>query len=81
MLIVTRVEAQGIRLPGRSPSHFKCTRGICVNKTVHAGIGASQYSRVREVNATKFEFISENTQIAAACESMRLLPKTLNVLK
>jgi hypothetical protein len=42
---------------------------------MHAGI--SQGSRTREISATAFEFISENRQIAAIHDFMRLLPETL----
>jgi hypothetical protein len=45
---------------------------------LHGGIGASQGSRIREVSATAFEFISGNSQIAAVREFMRLLPETLS---
>jgi uncharacterized protein DUF6178 len=44
---------------------------------LHAGIGASQDSRIHEISATAFEFISENSQIASVHEFMRLLPETL----
>jgi hypothetical protein len=44
---------------------------------IHAGIGVSQGSRARQISATAFEFISENSQIASAHEFMRLLPETL----
>ena len=44
---------------------------------IHAGIGVSQGSRIREISPTAFEFISENNQIASAHEFMRLLPDTL----
>ena len=44
---------------------------------LHAGIGASQGSRRREISATAFEFISENSQIASVHDFMRLLPETL----
>jgi len=44
---------------------------------IHAGIGASQGPRTREISATAFEFISENSQIASVHEFMRLLPETL----
>ena len=44
---------------------------------LHAAIGASQGSRIREISATAFEFISENSQIASVHEFMRLLPETL----
>jgi hypothetical protein len=44
---------------------------------IHAGIGASQRSGVREVSATAFAFVSENAQIASVREFMRLLPETL----
>jgi hypothetical protein len=42
---------------------------------MHAGI--SPGSRARAISATAFEFISENSQIAAIHEYMRLLPQTL----
>ena len=44
---------------------------------IHAGIAASQGSRVRGVSPTDFEFISENSQIASVRDFMRLLPTTL----
>jgi hypothetical protein len=44
---------------------------------IHAGMGVSQGSRTREISATAFEFISENSQIASVHEFMRLLPETL----
>jgi hypothetical protein len=44
---------------------------------IHAVMGASQGSRIREVSATAFQFISENSQIASVREFMRLLPETL----
>jgi hypothetical protein len=44
---------------------------------IHAAIGVSQGSRAREVSATAFEFISENSQIASIHEFMRLLPEIL----
>jgi hypothetical protein len=44
---------------------------------IHAGMGVTQGSRTRQVNATGFEFISENSQIASVHEFMRLLPETL----
>ena len=44
---------------------------------IHAGITASQGSRVRSVSGSAFEFISENSQIASVREFMRSLPETL----
>jgi hypothetical protein len=44
---------------------------------IHAGMAASQGSQTREISATAFEFISENSQIASVHEFMRLLPETL----
>ena len=44
---------------------------------LHAGIGASQGSRVRQISATDFAFISENSQIASIQAFMRMLPETL----
>jgi Family of unknown function (DUF6178) len=44
---------------------------------LHAGIGASQGTRRREISATAFEFVSENSQLASVHEFMRLLPETL----
>jgi hypothetical protein len=44
---------------------------------IHAGISASRDSRVRAVSPSDFEFISENSQIAAVREFMRSLPDTL----
>jgi len=45
---------------------------------IHAGIGASQDSRIRAVSATAFEFISENSQITCVHEFMNSLPETLS---
>ncbi|HLG55048.1 MAG TPA: DUF6178 family protein [Vicinamibacterales bacterium] len=44
---------------------------------IHAGMAVSQGSHTREISATAFEFISENSQIASVHEFMRLLPETL----
>jgi hypothetical protein len=44
---------------------------------IHAAMSVSQGSRTREISATAFEFISENSQIASVHEFMRLLPETL----
>jgi hypothetical protein len=44
---------------------------------LHGAIGASPGSRIREISATAFAFISENSQIATVHEFMRLLPETL----
>jgi hypothetical protein len=44
---------------------------------IHAGMGVSQGSRARQISATAFEFISENSQIASVHAFMRLLPETL----
>jgi hypothetical protein len=44
---------------------------------LHAGIGASRDSQTLSVNATDFEFISENSQIASVREFMQSLPETL----
>jgi hypothetical protein len=44
---------------------------------IHAGMRVSQGSRDREVSATAFEFISENSQVASVQEFMRSLPETL----
>jgi hypothetical protein len=44
---------------------------------LHAGIGASPSSRARQVNATDFAFISENSQIASIDAFMERLPETL----
>ncbi len=43
---------------------------------IHAGMGASR-SRARKVSASEFEFISENSQIAAVREFMQSLPEIL----
>ena len=45
---------------------------------MHAGIGVSPGSRVRQVSATDFAFISENSQIASIRAFMRSLPETLS---
>jgi hypothetical protein len=45
---------------------------------MHAGIGVSPGSRVRQVSATDFAFISENSQIASIHAFMRSLPETLS---
>ncbi|MBI1759910.1 MAG: hypothetical protein HYR56_00600 [Acidobacteria bacterium] len=45
--------------------------------TLHAVVGASRDSRTLSVNASDFEFISENSQIASVREFMRSLPETL----
>ena len=44
---------------------------------IHAAMDASRGSRVRAVSASSFEFISENSQIAAVREFMQSLPETL----
>src|SRR5262245_4082020 len=44
---------------------------------IQACIGASRGSRTREVGASDFELIWENSQIASVREFMRLLPETL----
>jgi hypothetical protein len=44
---------------------------------LHAGVAAAQDPRVRAVSANAFDFISENSQIAAVREFMRSLPNTL----
>lgn len=44
---------------------------------LHAGIAASQGSRMRSVSGSAFEFISENSQIESVREFMRSLPETL----
>ena len=44
---------------------------------LHAGIGVAQGSRARQVSATAFAFISENSQIASIHAFMRSLPETL----
>jgi hypothetical protein len=44
---------------------------------IHAGMGVSQGSGARQISATAFEFISENSQIASVHAFMRLLPETL----
>jgi len=44
---------------------------------IHAAIVASRDSRTRKVSASAFEFISENSQIAAVREFMHALPDTL----
>jgi hypothetical protein len=44
---------------------------------IHAGIAASQGTGVRAISASAFDFISENSQIAAVHEFMRILPETL----
>gem|GEM_PF-668649 len=45
---------------------------------LHAGLSASQDSRLLSVSATDFEFISENNQIASIREFMQSLPETLS---
>jgi len=42
---------------------------------IHAGLGASRGSGTRAVSASAFEFISENSQIAAVRDFMRSLPE------
>jgi hypothetical protein len=44
---------------------------------IHAGIGASRDARTLKVDASAFEFISENSQIASIREFMQSLPETL----
>ena len=44
---------------------------------LHAGVGASRDSRRLSVSATDFEFISENSQIAAVREFLQSLPERL----
>jgi hypothetical protein len=44
---------------------------------IHAGMGVSHGSRTRQISATAFEFISENSQITSVHEFMRVLPETL----
>jgi hypothetical protein len=44
---------------------------------MHAAIDASRGSRALAVSASAFEFISENSQIAAVGQFMRSLPDTL----
>jgi hypothetical protein len=45
--------------------------------TIHAGMAASQRSGTLKIDPTRFEFISENSQIAAARRFMQSLPETL----
>ncbi len=45
---------------------------------MHAGIGVSPGSRVRQISATDFAFISENSQIASIHAFMRSLAETLS---
>jgi len=45
--------------------------------TLHAVVRASKDSRTLSVNASDFEFISENTQIASVREFLRTLPEIL----
>ncbi|MEP7341905.1 MAG: DUF6178 family protein [Acidobacteriota bacterium] len=45
--------------------------------TLHAIVKASKNARVLSVNASDFEFISENSQIECVREFMRSLPETL----
>jgi hypothetical protein len=40
-------------------------------------MGVSHGSRTRQISATAFEFISENSQITSVHEFMRVLPETL----
>jgi hypothetical protein len=47
--------------------------------TLHAVVGASKDSRVLSVNASDFEFISENSQITSVREFMQSLPETLSL--
>jgi hypothetical protein len=44
---------------------------------MHAGLSASRGSHARTVNASAFEFISSNRQIASIHAFMRSLPETL----
>jgi hypothetical protein len=44
---------------------------------VHAGIAASQGSGTRKIDPNAFEFISENSQIAAVRQFMQSLPEML----
>jgi hypothetical protein len=44
---------------------------------IHAGLGASRQAGTRAVNASAFEFISENSQIALVRDFMQSLPETL----
>jgi hypothetical protein len=44
---------------------------------LHAGIAASRNPRTLSFSMSEFEFISENSQIAAVHEFMQLLPETL----
>lgn len=44
---------------------------------IHAGMAASQGSGVHKIDPAAFEFISENSQIAAVRQFMRSLPETL----
>jgi len=44
---------------------------------IHAAMEASRGSRVRAINASSFEFISENSQIAAVRAFMQSLPDSL----
>jgi hypothetical protein len=44
---------------------------------VHAGIAASQGSGQRKIDPNRFDFISENSQIAAVRQFMQTLPETL----
>ena len=44
---------------------------------LHAGVGALRDSQTLSVSASDFEFISENSQIAAVREFMQSLPETL----
>jgi hypothetical protein len=47
---------------------------------IHAAMAASVNPHARSVSATAFEFISENSQIAAVREFVRLLPATLGAV-
>lgn len=45
---------------------------------LHACVGASKNARTLSLNASDFEFISENSQIVSVREFMRSLPETLS---
>jgi len=44
---------------------------------IHAAMAASRDPRTRAVNASAFEFISENSQVASIREFMQSLPEKL----
>ena len=65
-----------------SPSSIRrrgchCSRLIDQLPTMHGALGATVSGATHQIDASAFEFISENAQIQQVREFMRLLPKIL----